>query len=134
MSLRSKAVVALIVTSLPAGCAARTTRDSATTAPPGASVRGIVVASELARVGRGQSMMSALAIARPFFLTGRGTPPMVSIDGSPAVELSVLRAIPVQDVFEVRLLRGAAGMGRSAVLPNGDVVVGDVILVLTRIR
>ena len=78
--------------------------------------------------------MAALQVARPWFLFTRGAAPTVSIDGSPATDLSVLRTISVTDVHEVRLVRANRGGGRAAVLPNGDVIISDVILVLTKIR
>jgi hypothetical protein len=93
-----------------------------------------VIASELTQGGLGQSLLAALQAVRPGFLTRRGTAPLVSIDGGPSADQSVLRMIPVGDVQEVRLVRSFAGAVRSSLLPNGDVVVGDVLLVVTRRR
>jgi hypothetical protein len=84
------------------------------------------------RVAQGQSLWTAIERTRPQFLQGRGSVPMVSIDGSAVVDLWVLRTIPVSHVHEVRMQRGAGNGARSAVQPNGDLVVGDVIIVLTR--
>jgi hypothetical protein len=112
------------------GCAGKQTRD--TTAPP--TARDVISGSELARSASGSSVLVALRLTRPWFLASRGSTPVVSIDGSPPVELSLLSAIPVTDVIEVRLLRATSGAGRVAVLPNGDTVVGDVLLVITRSR
>ncbi len=102
-----------------------------------ATIRGstssdVVVFPELTAAGRGKSLLSALQVARPGFLNRRGAAPLVSIDGGPASDQSVLRLIPVGDVYEVRLLRASSGAGRPAVLPNGDVVVADVLFVVTR--
>jgi hypothetical protein len=47
------------------------------------------------------------------------------------MEIAVLRQIPASNVREVRLVRGSAGVGRSAVMPNGDVALADVIIVWT---
>lgn len=78
--------------------------------------------------------MTALQQTRPWFLLARGAVPTVSIDGSPPTEMSVLRIIPTSDVFEVRLLRAWSVHARAAVSPNGDVVLGNVLLVLTQRR
>jgi len=77
------------------------------------------------------SLMDALERLRPYMLSSRGTTPSVSIDGAPAVELSLLRTIPVRVVRQVRLQRAASGTGRARITHNGDTVVGDVIVVTT---
>lgn len=38
----------------------------------------------------------------------------------------------VSQVIEVRFLRATFNVGQRAVMPNGDIATGDVILVLTR--
>jgi hypothetical protein len=78
--------------------------------------------------------MDALQQLRPYWLAARGAPPLVSVDGSAPADLASLRLIPVSTVYEVRLQRASSGVGRSTIMPNGDVIVGDVIVVLTRKR
>jgi hypothetical protein len=59
--------------------------------------------------------------------------PLVSVDGSPATDVSILRTLSASDVKEVRLVHGTSGAGRPTVLTNGEVMSGgDVIVVLTR--
>ena len=91
----------------------------------GLGMRDVVTAAELKRAGEGRTLLAALQQARPGFLV---------IDGGPVTELGTLRLIPSGDVQEIRLIRATAGDSRSALLPNGDVIVGDVLLVLTRKR
>ena len=93
-----------------------------------------VTAAELSRYADGQSLMEALRRLRPFFLVGRGSPPAVSVDGGAAVDQSILSTIRASEVFEVRLVKAGSPESRSTVRPNGDVVVGDLIVVRTRKR
>ena len=122
----------LAVASLAAGCANRApaTRRPGETATSSASV--VVTAQELARFVRQGSLMDALEQLRPYWLGARGAQPLVSVDGSAPTDPSSLRLIPVSTVHEVRLQRASSSVGRSAILPNGDVVARDVILVSTR--
>lgn len=124
------AVTALVVNVLAAGCSTRGLTGRSTREPHGAEST-VVTAAELARIGRQGSLMDALQRLRPSMLTSRGGTPLVSIDDSPATDLSSLRMIAASDVCEVRLHRASSSIGRSAVLPNGDVVVGDLIAVTT---
>jgi hypothetical protein len=126
------ALTAFVVTGLAAGCSTRgLTVRSSTREPHGASGYTVVTAAELARIGRQGSLMDALERLRPSMLASRGATPLVSVDGSPASDLSSLRMIGASDVREVRLHRASSSVGRSAVLRNGDVVVGDLIVVTT---
>ena len=93
-----------------------------------------VTAAELTRYAEGRSLMEALQRLRPGFLVARGARPLVSIDGASAGDQSVLSTIPVADVFEVRLVKAASLEARPSIRPNGDVVTGDLLLVLTRKR
>ena len=78
--------------------------------------------------------MAALQRVRPTFLTGRGTPPMVSIDDSPPTELGVLSLISAVQVREVQYHRAIDGASRATSRANGDLVVGDLLVVYTRRR
>ena len=93
-----------------------------------------VTAVELSRYAEGQSLLEALRRLRPALLVGRGTPPAVSVDGAVASDQSILSLIRASDVFEVRLVKAGSPDSRSIVLPNGDVVVSDLIVVRTRKR
>ena len=133
MERRSRIWAWLIVVGVSTGCA----HDPVQRARPGdareASAATVVTATELMRVGQGRSVLNALQYARPSFLTARGGVPLVSVDGSPATDVSILRTLSASDVKEVRLVRGTSGAGRPTVLTNGEVMSGgDVIVVLTR--
>jgi hypothetical protein len=125
------ALTAFVVTGLAAGCSTRGLTRRSAREPHSASGYAVVTAAELVRVARQGSLMDALERLRPSMLTSRGATPLVSVDGSPASDLSSLRMIGTSDVREVRLQRASSSGGRSAVLPNGDVVVGDLIVVTT---
>lgn len=124
----------LLVAALSTSCASRSGRQSGGAETGRAAGSVVLTMAEMMRVAPGQTVWTAIERLRPGFLQGRGSVPTVSLDGAAAMELSVLRTIPVSEVREVRLLRGVASGSRAAVLPNGDVVVGDVVLVLTRTR
>ena len=91
----------------------------------------MVTAQELARFGREGSLMDALKRLRPVMLAGRGAAPWVSVDGSPPVELALLRTIQASDVRDVRLERASSGTRAPVVAPNGDLISADVIVVRT---
>ena len=95
------------------------------------SASTMVTAQELARFGREGSLMDALKRLRPVMLAGRGAVPWVSIDGSPPVELALLRTIQASAVRDVRLERASSGARPPVVAPNGDLIVADVIVVRT---
>ena len=115
-----------------AGCAPATvTNRNSGEVTYGASSSTVVTAQEFAQIVPQGSLMDALERLRPFMLVSRGTTPRVSVDGSPPAELSLLRMIPSSAVREVRLQRSSSSVGHAIVAPNGDVIVGDVIVVAT---
>ena len=124
--MRRYANLLLVGTLVACSHPAVTRRASLVDAPLGT----IVTEQDFARLVAGQTLLDALRSVRPSFLHTRGGTPMVSIDGSAASDLSVLALIPVSHVREVRLQRG----GRTVLRSNGDVVVGDVLIVTTRTR
>ena len=126
------ATTALAAVSLAAGCATvgGPSRRS-DEVQVGASASAVVTAQELGRLMTQGSLLDALERLRPYMLTSRGTKPLVSVDGSPPSELSLLHMIPASAVREVRLLRSSSSIGHATIAPNGDVIVGDVILVST---
>lgn len=99
-----------------------------------ASVSGnsLVTAAEFSRYAPETSLLDALQRLRPTFLYPRGTSALVSVDGTAPTDQGVLSSIPVSMVVEVRLLRATNSVGKPTVLRNGDVAVGDVLLVVTR--
>ena len=130
--LVTRRATALAIAGLVAGCAthrARPSRSSDLTS--GVSASTVVTAQELSGIVHQGSLMDALERLRPFMLTSRGTTPWVSIDGSPPVDISILRTIPSSHVREVRLLRSSSSVGHVITAPNGDVIVTDVIAVTT---
>ena len=132
MRFGNVALTTLVVASLAAGCSGRFTARSATRASSGFPGSTVVTATELARIVRQGSLIDAIEQVRPSLLASRGGTLLVSVDGSAASDLSILRMIAASDVFEVRRLRASSSVGRPMVLPNGDVVVADVILVTTK--
>ena len=96
------------------------------------SPSAVVTTQEFASIVRQGTLMEALEQLRRSMLLGRGGRlPLVSVDGAPPTDLSVLRTLPASVVREVRLLRASSSAGYSRILPNGDVIVGDVIVVIT---
>lgn len=128
--VRHVALLALL--SLAAGCAPHRPAARGSSEASGASPGTIVTSQELARLVRQGSLMDALQQLRPFWLVARGTPPLVSVDGSTPTEISYLRQISVSTVYEVRLQRSSTSVGRAAIRPNGDITVADLIVVSTR--
>lgn len=92
-----------------------------------------VTAAELSRNSREESLLAALRRYRPQFLMARGAVPMVTIDGSPLGELSILETLRVSAISEVRLLRGSFAVAYAGIR-EGRVVIGDVLYVQTRGR
>ena len=92
----------------------------------------VVTTQEFASIVRQGTLMEALERVRPSMLLARGgRPPLVLVDGSPPTDLAVLHSISAAVVSEVRLLRASSSAGYSRILPNGDVIVGDLIVVMT---
>ena len=133
MVFARRATIVLAVAGLAAGCATGSVQTRRSDEARGsASASAVVTAQELGRLMTQGSLMDALERLRPAMLRARGAAPLVSVDGSPPSELSVLRMIPASTVREVRLLRSSSSVGRASIAPNGDVIVVDVIAVTTR--
>jgi hypothetical protein len=121
----------LAVAGLVAGCAAQavSSRDATSRFSEGT----VVAAQELERIVRQSSLMDALERLRPEWLTPRGgATPAVSVDGAPPAELSILRTISASTVREVRFERSSSSVGHAIVAPNGNVIVGNLIVVTSR--
>ena len=127
-----RAALVLFIPVLTTDCASnsRRTRSNETSG----SSSTVLTAQELARTGTHDSVMDALERLRPLMLVGRGTAPWVSVDGSPPLELSVLRTIQSGMVREVRLQRISSSVGPTVVTPNGSVIVGGDLIVVTTMQ
>lgn len=134
MSSRPAArLVILVATGVLAACTNGSSRPARNISDGNRGAPSNVLGSaELSRVAQGLPLLAALEHLRPSFLHARGSVPTASIDGSPPAELSTLGMISVSQVIEVRFLRATSNVGQRAVMPNGDIATGDVILVLTR--
>lgn len=70
--------------------------------PPRADV---ITALQLSREETDDSLLAVLRRSRPGFLRSRGSDPLLSVDGGPLTELSLLALIQASTVAEVRLVR-----------------------------
>lgn len=132
MSIGSRSTVAAFLTLVSVACMNRSA-VSRTKRAGVADDRGTrVTAAELSHYAQGHSLMEALRMLRPGFLVGRGERPMVSVDGAAAGDQSVLSVIPVSEVFEVRLVKAGSSENRATIRPNGETVVADLLLIVTR--
>lgn len=113
------------------GCASAGGGWTATDAePPVGASSDVITSAELSRLDPGLTLTEVIEHSRPWFLHSRGSNSSVSLDGSPPTEATLLRTIPTSQVKEVRLVRG----GATAILPDGTAAMGDVILVVTRMK
>ena len=132
MAVARYATTLFAVVAVAAGCATSAIPNRGSAEMSGASAGSVVTAQELARMVGTSSLMDALKQTHPsMLLPSRGATPMVSLDGSPATELSLLQTIPTSTVREVRRERSSSSVGRAAIASNGDVIVGDIIVVTT---
>ena len=129
MLLTQRAVIGIALAGLGAGCANGMTRTRDSTSR---STYAVVTAQELSGATQQGSLMDALVRIRPGWLTSRGATPGLSVDGSPPTDAGFLRAIPVSEVREVRFERATSSLGQSRIATNGDVIVGNMIVVTTR--
>ena len=128
-----RSAIALAMTGLSA-CYANTSLPTPRSSGAGRSVSpgAVVTTQEFASIVRQGTLLEALERLRPSMLLARGgRTPLVSVDGAPPTDLSVLRTISASHVREVRLQRASSSPVHSRILPNGDVVVCDVIVVTT---
>jgi hypothetical protein len=90
----------------------------------------ILSAEDLARYSAASHLSDALERVRPALMRTNNL--LVSVGGSAPTELSILSTIAVAEVAEVRLVRASTSAGISSIRSNGDVLVGDVLLVVLR--
>ena len=93
-----------------------------------------LTSDELMQLEPQRSLMSALQRSRPWFLRSRGSTPLVIVDGSPVTGSSILEALMVRDILDVRLVRASSGVSLSVIGSEGRVIVGDILFVRTRVR
>jgi hypothetical protein len=126
------ATTMLAVVVMTVGCATqRATGSRLARGTDTASSNTVVTADELARLAPQGSLFEALERIRPVMLVARGAVPSVSVDGAPLTDLSILRTIPVSIVREVRLRRLSSNVGHAVISADGQVLLGDVIVVTT---
>ena len=129
----SLGVTAVLVTIVTAGCATMEVRSSGTDSLR-SSIGPVLSAAELSRFGRNDTVLEALRRLRPNFLRSRGSAVVgVSIDGAAVTDLSILGAIQVSAIEDVRLERASASARNGGITFSGDIVSGDVLIVRTRI-
>ena len=128
MLLTQRAVIGFLFAGMVAGCATSTkiARDG-----PSRASYAVVTSQELSGARQQGSLMDALVRLRPGWLTSRGATPGLSVDGGPPTDAGLLRFIPASDVREVRFER-LSNLRQSRITPNGDVIVGSMIVVTTR--
>ena len=129
MLLTRRAVIGFALAGLVAGCANSTKTARALT---GRAAYAVVTAQELSGARQQGSLMDALVRLRPSWLTSRGATPGLSVDGGSPTDADFLRLIPVSDVREVRFERSTSSLRQSRIATNGDVIVGNMIVVTTR--
>jgi len=93
----------------------------------------LLTAEEMTGAAQSGSLLDALQRLRPLWLNSRKAAAAgVSMDGAPPVDLAFLRDIPASTIREVRFERGTSSRSRARISPTGDVIVGDMIFVVTR--
>jgi len=133
MFLHGRCSTLLAAAVLMSGCSVRaaTTRNIE---PSSSRARSTVLdADELMSFSQSGSLFDAVVRLRPGWFESRGTPPLVSVDGSPPSELSTLQSIQVVEAKELRLERPTLTVSHSTLAANGNVIRGDIIMVRTRI-
>jgi hypothetical protein len=89
----------------------------------------VVTMQELARIAPGTSLSRALSAIRPGIVYVRGTQAMVSVNGGPIVDASVLDDLRVEDIREVRLVRAGFSSRYAPMLIDGQMRVPDVLVI-----
>lgn len=112
------------------GCSVRpatqNTQQSSSRAPS-----TLVTAKELGQFSENGKLLEALERLRPHWFSSRGATPLTSVDGAPPTDLTVLLAIAIAEVREVRLERSVLSVGGASLSANGRAIRGDVIVVTT---
>src|SRR5207253_3657327 len=115
-----------------AGCASSTmaARNRVGVDATGVPGTTVISAADLSRYASRGTLRQALEALNPAVLAGRGGVLRVSIDGGSPGDTAVLSSIPAADVAEVKLVRASSSArAQNGILPNGDVVSGDLLVV-----
>jgi hypothetical protein len=92
----------------------------------------LLTAKDLERYTPNSTLLQALERTSPL-LVSRDESVRVMIDNNAPTDAGVLNTIRVSEVSEVRLIRGSqSARPMPSVSPNGDVVAGTVLQVITR--
>ena len=86
------------------GCASGAIRERPQ-GPHSRSLESLVTGVELARGGTDETLFGALRRYRPLYLRSHGAAPLVSIEGEPPLDLSVLNTLRSSEVLQVSVLR-----------------------------
>jgi len=132
MPFVTRTVFALSLAGFLTSCATRPVSDL--DALGSVSATAMLSGQELAGIPQQGSLMDALQRLRPGWLQSRGATSSVVVDGGVATDLAYLRMIPVSTVREVRLERATSSVGRAIVAPNGDVLAGGNLIIVTTRR
>ena len=92
----------------------------------------MILADELTEGGQYGNLLDVLTRLRPGWFESRGVKPLASVDGSPPTDLTVLQAIQLVEVMQVRLERPTLSVGHASVSANGSVIRTNIISVSTR--
>ena len=124
------ACFAAVLTIFTSACATTTRPSGPDRSPPVGTV--LLTAKDLERYAPGSTLLQALQIVSPV-LVSRGESVRVMIDNNAPTDPEILNTIRASEVFEVRLIRpSASARPMTSVSPNGDVIAGTVLQVITR--
>jgi hypothetical protein len=122
--------VAVVVAMSIGGCATTTRQSDWDRVQPAGTV--LLTTKDLERYAPSNTLLQALERAAPLLIS-RGESVRVMIDNNAPTDAGVLSTIRVSEVSEVRLIRASeSARAMPSVSPNGDVVAGTVLQVITR--
>ena len=122
--------VAVVVALSTGGCATTTRQSGSDRVQPAGTV--LLTTKDLERYAPNSTLLQALERAAPLLIS-RGESVRVMIDNNAPTDPEILNTIRASEVFEVRLIRpSASARPMTSVSPNGDVVAGTVLQVITR--
>jgi hypothetical protein len=124
------ACFAAVLTTFSGACATTVRQSGPERSPPAGTV--LLTAKDLERYAASSTLLQALEIVSPM-LVNRGGSVRVMIDNNAPTDPEILNTIRASEVSEVRLIR-PSGSARpmTSISPNGDVVAGTILQVITR--
>ena len=130
MRLEWCACFAAVLMTFTSACATTTRQSGPEWSPPAGTV--LLTAKDLERYAPSSTLLQALQIVSPV-LVSRGESVRVMIDNNAPTDAEILNTVLASEVSEVRLIR-PSGSARpmTSVSPNGDVVAGTILQVITR--